>query len=316
MTNKEVEILDEALANDKDLQKELKKENNNKKNIKVIILAIIAALGVAASTLIFSFIGNRNKNKDENNSTSSSSSFSLDEMGNELEIPSTTTKKYGNVVSGSVDLDKVVEQNGKLYKDATEASKAKNTTTTIDLKNGTLKTSNGKVYDRTTGYEIKDETGKTVATGNLDNTGTPNGFENNENLGGTFEKEDNTQDLVRADADYYNEEGKLVIVKGSVVSKETLEYAKQHLTTTTTTKATTTTTTVKNNTTTKATTTTTTAADQGKVNKDGTYTIFGLTFKTKADYQQWVIQGYEGYVEADGIMISEEELNNRLQKTK
>ena len=51
-------------------------------------------------------------------------------------------------------------------------------------------------------------------------------------------------------------------------------------------------------------------------NEDGTYTIFGLTFRTKADFEQWVIQGYEGYAEYDGVMMPEEEILKQIQKTK
>lgn len=52
----------------------------------------------------------------------------------------------------------------------------------------------------------------------------------------------------------------------------------------------------------------TTTVDEygGIVNADGTYTIFDLIFESKADYQQWVLQGYEGYALVDGIMMSEE----------
>ena len=342
MDNKQIDTLDEVLKNDKELQRELKKENKgNKKGIITVVIAVIAAAAVAASTIAISLFGKKNENGKDNTTPTTSSSFDLDDMGDELTTNSTTKTTY-KVVSGNIDPNKIVEQNGKLYKDATEASKAQNKTTSINLKNDTLKTSvvkdkNGKttvkVYDKTTGYEIKDETGKTVATGNLDNSGIPSGYAYDSVLKKYLPKNE-VGKYVYADATYYDNKGNVVLKKGDVVLKETLEKAKRYfsitttknVTTTTTVKPSTTTTTVKNNSTTTTTTkpstttttkvTTTTTSNEGVVNKDGTYTIFGLTFKTKADYQQWVIQGYEGYVEADGIMISQEELNQRLQNVK
>lgn len=308
-------------------------ENKNKR--KKLIVRIAA--GVSAFIILItglSHLGKKKSPSDNTNTTTttkttSTTSFDLDAMGDELNVETTTTTTY-KVVSGDIDPNKIVEQDGKLYKDATEASKAKNTTTSINLKNDTLKTSNGKVYDKTTQYEIKDETGKTVATGNLDESGIPDGYAYDSVLKKYLPKEE-VGKYVYADATYYDNEGNVVLKKGDVVLKETLEKAKKYFSTTTstTTKGTTTvpsaptttvgnnsTTTVPSTTTTTKQMTTTTTSNEGVVNKDGTYTIYGLTFKTKDDYQQWVLQGYEGYVEADGIMISEEELNNRLEKTK
>lgn len=122
---------------------------------------------------------------------------------------------------------------------------------------------------------------------------------------------------------FIDEEGTVIINKGDVVAKETLEKAKKYLTTTKKTNS-------SSNTTTSSTTTssatdtssknetssTTTTSNEGKVNANGTYTIFGLTFESKADYEQWVLQGYEGYAEADGIMMPEEEILKQIQKTK
>ena len=299
MSNKEIKTVDEVL------EAEIKDEKKpNKKGRMAAILAAIAAGVIALTSIAVSLVrkNNNNNGSTNENTSTTTTAFDLDNMGDELTTITTATTTY-NVVSGNIDPNKIVEQDGKLYKDAQEALEAKNKTTSINLKNDTLKTSNGKVYDKTTGYEIKDkETGKTT-TGNLNESGIPDNFEKNEQLNGTFEKEDNTAGLVRSDSNYYNEEGNLVIKKDALISKETLEYAKKYLST----SPVTTTTTSKQ--------TTTTTSNQG-INKDGTYTIFGLTFESKADYEQWVLQGYEGYVEADGIMISIEELNNRLQKTK
>lgn len=317
------------------IEEELKADANKKKRKKLIV-RIVA--GVSAVLIAITGLSQCGKKKSSHNNTPSTTttttttSFGLDDMGDELTTNKTTTTIY-NVVSGNIDPNKVVEQDGKYYKDATEASKAKNTTTSIDLKNDTLKTSNGKVYDKTTGYEIKDDTGKTIATGNLNGNGIPDGYAYDSVLKKYLPKAE-VGKYVYADATYYDVDGTVVLKKNDIVLKETLEKAKKYFSTTknttiTTTKNTTTkpstttknTTTTRPSTTTKNTTTTTKStttknSNQGVVNKDGTYTIFGLTFETKADYQQWVLQGYEGYVEADGIMISLEKLNNKLQKTK
>ena len=40
----------------------------------------------------------------------------------------------------------------------------------------------------------------------------------------------------------------------------------------------------------------------GTTNADGTYTIYGQTYASYADYQQYIIDGGEGYGEVDGII--------------
>ncbi|MDO4962903.1 MAG: hypothetical protein Q4E75_02225 [bacterium] len=40
-----------------------------------------------------------------------------------------------------------------------------------------------------------------------------------------------------------------------------------------------------------------------KESLNGTYKVSGMTFKSKADYEQWVINGYKGYAEVGGIMV-------------
>lgn len=323
MSNKEIEILDEVLE-----EEVVQEENKPKKGKKKIIVAIIAgfsAVAVAISGLVLAFGKKKNQNTTNNTNTTTTSAFDLTDLGAELEIPTSTTKKMGSVVSGTADLSKVTEQNGKLYVDKENASKAQNKTTSIDLKGGSLKTdSKGTVYDKTTGYIIKDETGKTIATGNLNESGIPDGYAYDPVLKKYIPKEE-VGKYVYADATYYDEAGNEVLKKGDVVAKETLEKAKKYFSTTTvknnsttSTKAVaTTTTTAKKNTasTTKKTTTTTTInSDEGVINPDGTYTIYGMTFESKADYQQWVLQGYEGYAEVDGIMKSEEEIQKQLVK--
>ena len=184
----------------------------------------------------------------------------------------------------------------------------------------------------------------------------PPGYVHDENLNKDVVEEDANK-FVYADANYYDSTGQLIYSKGELISKEDLELAKKFLTTTKATIAPTTKPTVASTTkatvapttkatvapttkatvapTTKATVAPTTKATvaptakpketegtfipaQGTVNADGTYTIDGLTFESKADYEQWIIQGYEGYgVDLDGIMKPETEIKtNYNQKTK
>lgn len=298
--------LDEVL--DEELQKGYKKK----------IIAALTSLGAilaALMVLVSCVIPHGKKNNATQTTittTTHTTNVDLDSLGQTLTLPSGTTLKTGNV-SGNIDLSKVTLQKGTYFADKDNASKADQIgKTSINLQNDTLKTdSKGTVYNKTTGYTIIDpETGKTIATGNLNEDGLPDGFKNSEELDGIYEEKDNVETLTYADSDYYDKDGNLVLKKGDIVDKETLESAKKYLyTTKLTTTITTTTTTAK------PTTTTTATTNQGVINGDGTYTIFGLTFESKADYEQWVLQGYEGYAEADGIMKPEVEIQKQTQKT-
>lgn len=313
MDNKKIETLDEVLENEIP-------EISNKK--KVGIIAFLSAILAGLMILVSSVIPQGKKNNTTTptqkttitttTTTTNTTNIYLESLGVTLEIPTSTTLKYGDA-SGKVDLSKVTLYKGTYFADKENASKADQIgKTTINLQNDTLKTdSKGTVYNKTTGYTIIDkETGKTVATGNLNSDGTPDGFKYNEELNGIYEEKDNVETLTYADSDYYDKDGNLVLKKGDIVDKETLESAKKYLyTTKLTTTITTTTTTAK------PTTTTTATTNQGVINGDGTYTIFGLTFESKADYEQWVLQGYEGYAEADGIMKPEVEIQKQTQKT-
>ena len=166
----------------------------------------------------------------------------------------------------------------------------------------------------------KDENGNIKDTG-TNSTGTPDDYvwDNEENKG-------LKDGYVYADKDYYNEFGELIIKKGQVVKKTTLDALKEIQPTTNNNKNNNNannnntnnnnTNNNNNNTTTETTVTETFTPAEGVVNPDGTYTIDGITFESKADYEQWIIQGYEGYAidSADGIMKSIDE--KTLVKTK
>lgn len=324
-----------------------------KMNKKQRIISIIAG-GLALVTTITGVVHiakNTNKDNKETKPKATSSMVTLEDIGVELEMPKEDeiVIKTGET-TGKVDKNKVVEKDGVVYVDKENADKSdKVGDVKTDTKNDTLEVKpDGTVVEKEEGYEIVDkETGNVIESGKVEENGIPDGFEENEELGGTYEEEDNTEDYVIADNNYYAEDGTLMVQKGDIISKEDLEYAKKHFTTqapqkstssttssytssvesTTSSKETTssvsstisskkeTASSVSSTTSSKettsnisSTTTETTNIEEGVLNPDGTYSIFGLTFITKADFEQWIIQGYTGYIEVDGIMISEEVL--------
>lgn len=50
--------------------------------------------------------------------------------------------------------------------------------------------------------------------------------------------------------------------------------------------------------------------NEGIITSSGLYSINGMTFQSKADYDQWVIQGYNGYAEVNGIMMPENQIGS------
>lgn len=237
----------------------------------------------------------------EPTTTKPSITMSIDDLGSELEFPKETKPQVGEI-TGKVDVNTIVEKNDKVYVDQESADKANTVGTTItDTKDDTLTVdpTTGKVNDTTPGYEIVDENNSVIESGN--------------------NEEDLLKGYITLDKNYYYKDGTLAFAKGSIVSEEDFNKYKDYLITDLNdaiiVEETTEPTTIPTEPTTIP-TESTTSSNEGVVNEDGTYTIFGLTFESKADYEQWVLQGYEGYSEVDGIMISEEELAARYQYTK
>lgn len=318
--------------------------NKGKKRSRKGIVAVLIAGALILTTAITGLVSNFGKKKNTNDktydktptktveATTSISTFGLNDLGNELDFKSKKEQKkeqYGNP-TGNVDVNKIVEKDGTYYVDKKSAEKAKDVgKTTPDTKNNKyVVDEDGTVKEKETGYEVTDpKTGETVTVKDSNNDGIPDGYEKNEELGGIFEEADNTELYTICDANYYgyDKKGKYTIIfkKGDIILKETLKRIKKELSTnpnpptesviieeeTTTKKA-------ESTTKKEETTTQTVVVDEGKINSDGTYTIYGMTFESKADYQQWVLQGYEGYAEADGIMRPEAELTAGYQKTK
>lgn len=267
-------------------------KKGKKTRIGVVIAALILALSTATTGIIYHIIKKKNSNENDNNKKNNTAvEMSIGDLGNELDFPEDDTKKYGET-TGNVNLTEIVEKDGVYYNNQESADKSNNVgKTTTDTKNGTLTVdSTGKVKDKTTGYEVVDENNNVIASG--DN------------------KEDLLEDYITLDKNYYYKDGTLAFEKGSQVSKEDFNKYKDYLITDLNDKIEVEDEVIQE-TTKEETSNSVTASDEGVINADGTYTIFGLTFESKADYQQWVLQGYEGYAEVDGIMKSEESINEK-----
>ena len=233
---------------------------------------------------------------------------------------------FGNSENGKVKVEELVPVTNPGTKETTiyvneEASKeSENIGVTIDTKNDTLVIGeDGTVREKTPGYEVKDpKTNEVIASG--EGNVTEGYVEVNPD---EYIKQEDLDNMVEIKQTVYNSEG-VLYNPGEYVTKEgynrLLEYInKGILSYTAPTNPTIIETKEVNNeqevsetsvpevTEGKEETTVvedTNSTDEGIVNPDGTYTIFGLTFETKADYEQWIIQGYEGYDLVDGIMMS------------
>lgn len=337
--------------------KKLEEVNNKpekKKNKKGIIIGIIAII-LAAATGITAFIlskrNNKNNKPDPTQITTSAitlpeettlpieETMGLDGLGQEYEQPTLEEEKELEKVTGDVDKDKiVVDDEGNVWVDQEAAdNKDKVGQEVVDTKDDTLVVKpNGDVFVKEEENEIQKEDGTTDV---MDEEEFEDEYVYDENLDSEVKKED-VNKFVEVDANYYNLNGELVYAKGERVTKETFEKIKNDPGLTTTkpvvkeeqstikptiqeTKPTIQETTKPSEPTVPETTIPETEESfvpaEGILNEDGTYTVDGLTFESKADYQQWIIQGYEGYgVDSkDGIMKPiEEMLENINQKTK
>jgi len=323
-----------------------------------IVAAILTSSLVIGIVHIFKRKRNNSKSNEPTQSTVSTTptikpedQISIDGLGLKYKNPTLPTEKpqYGNV-TGKVEKEEIVDKGETIWKDETAANNSSNVgKTEIDDKNGTLEVKpNGDVFVKEEGFEIEKEDGVIIngniteeekQNGEIGSNGTvlPDGYVHDENLDKDVVEEDANK-FVYSDANYYDGTGELIYSKGELISKDDLERAKQYLTTTkpvivvpeTTVPETTVPETIVPETTVPETTVPETTVPetitpeetfiptQGVVNADGTYTIDGITFETKADYDQWVIQGFEGYgIDLDGVMKPEEEIiANYNQKTR
>ena len=297
-----------------ELDESLVKRGKNKKRNKIkSVFATIAVLIVAAGSFIAGKFSKNFKPHHEKDSYSISStdSTSLSDLGKELESkPNSKDKKdkYNGYIKGS---------NGKLYADSESAKNAyKVGNSIVDTQGGKLTVdSNGKVTEKDKGYEIKDSEGNIIDSGNENSDGKVPGFEKNEELGGTYEEGDITSNDVRADANYYDQDGNLIISKGELIEKDSLDWAKQNLSTTKPTKQEEET---QKATTSSTSTSTTTNSNQSGTNADGTYTdAYGNIWISYQDYISGALDFDNVYTLGDGILRYDANLNeNTNQKVK
>lgn len=302
-----------------------REKNKPKKKKRGLVLAIVAGVLVLTTAISGIAIGiskllGRNKNtKNSDRVKSTVSTVNLNDMGETLDFPNEDEMNqpiYGET-TGEVDVNEIIStvdpKTGKvtIWKNAEAKEKSKNIgKKETDTKNGTLTiTSNGTVKEKAEGYQVIDEkTGSVIASGN-----------GNIPAGKVWDPEVNAYvdpsevgKYVILTKDYKDPAtGAVVFKKGYQVEKTTLarfeEYVKNYNSqqSSQTTQSSTTTSTSTPAPATVETPKEQTSSVSGKTNADGTYTVNGLTFKSKADYEQWIIQGYEGYDLVDGIMMSE-----------
>ena len=279
---------------------------------RIISFALVAT--VFASAMGLAGCGKKAKT-EKKDTTSTVTEYTLDDVGVSLEMPETEEEinkpNYGSVVTGNIDTSKLVESNGTTWVNSDAAQNSKNVgKKETDTKNDTLYVdSKGTVKQKEKEYEVVNSTGSVIESGKGDIL--ENKVYDNEQK--AYVDEEKAGKYVYADANYYDKTtGELRIAKGSLMLKERLEEAKKTFTTNPT---------VNQNNTSSVTSNQNTASSQqqesedGKYNSNGTYTIYGLTFESKADFEQWVINDGEGYVrDTDGVMRSADTKN--AQKTK
>ena len=269
------DILNEKAAGPIPVKKEQKRKKKNKKGIIIAAIALI----MAAVTAISCYVFKKKKSADTEivPSTTIESQVAFDDIGKELEQPENPNSQYGKT-TGDVDPDKIVEKDGVIYVDQDSADKADQVgQTKIDLQNGKLEVKpNGEVHEKEPGYEVKDENGNTIETGSNE-SGIPDGY-------------------ITLDRNYYYKDGSLAFSKGDIVDESEFNSLKHLLITDPknaikveeTTKPAETTKPVE---TTKPSTTQATEAisQDGKVNSNGTYTIYGVTYMDKATFEAFIL---------------------------
>ena len=288
-----------------------------KKRKKIVIgitsIFLVAIMGVSGYFITSKLLKKKKTNGPTNSTTTSQSNNEfgtgrLDSLGEEL--PKDNKNTEYTKVSGDINLEDIVRgADGILYDSQASADKAgKVGTTKIDTKNDTLVVGdNGKVYTKEQGYEIVDSEGNVVESG----TGTP-------------KESEQEIEYVECSCNYYDDFGNLVYEVGELITPQELENCKKNLhtekpvgdeyaiieeeiiyddayTTPTGSDYEVEISDVES----EEESTEYTETDNSNVgifNEDGTYTLYGITYASYADYQQYIISGGEGYGYIDGII--------------
>ena len=335
----------------KNNKKNNKKQKNKKK--KGLITSITALILAGVMTVTGFFIASKLKKKDTgSNGISTSTSQKVDDLGTgnlDLlgeELPQEKKNSEYTKVSGDFNVeDVVVGADGRLYVDEESArNAAKDGTVEIDTKGGSLVVADdGTVHTREQGYEIVDESGNVIESGD----GTPSlEEEGTDYVECPCDYYDDAGNLVHSKGEFITP-AELELCKQYyhttkpqgdeyAVVEEEIIYDEDYTTTgsndsesvgssetTTEEEVSTEEEITEEDTTTEEVSTEEETVEQeeeysqnsseGVTNADGTYTIYGVTYLSYADYQQYIIDGGAGYGYIDGIIqpIGDYEIENQ-----
>lgn len=275
-------------------------------NLKMRLTSIALLTTIGLTAIFTSSCSKKNKNElSSNNPTSISlSTFSLDDLGTELS-PITENKLYGKT-TGNVDKNKIVkDKNGTIWANKEALEKSSNIgKTIIDDKNGTLEQKeDGKVYQKEE-YSVSHEDG-TISNGTIDDNTkyTPDGVP----IPDGYAWDPNRKEIVKED-----EVGKYIYDEnGDLVSIDTYNKYPHTPDNSETTNSTVEEIPIDNSKPSDSNNNT----DVGIYNEDGTYTIFGITYPSKQDYEQFLINP-EGYILIGEKVIYDPALYNEAEKQK
>ena len=284
------------------IKKEKKQHSKKAKALLISSVAVLSAAVIGATAFLANHFGNKKKKYDTN---SKKETYSISDLGLEEEVNSSEDSIYTDATNG-IDTKQIVSKNGKLYVNSKAAEKSSEVgKSVIDTKGGTLEVkSNGKVYEKNNSeYQVVDKNGNVTSSGTKDSTGAPNGYVYDPVIGGYVKPEEAGK--------YVRDEN------GDLVSKEDYEARNNSNKTSSSTSSSNTSSSNTSSSNTSSSSTISEVEEKGHYNADGTYTIYGMTFETKEDFEQYVLQGYQGYGLVNGIMKPmTKEMEEAKQKTK
>ncbi len=268
----------------------------------------------------------------ENEKSDSLKTDFLGNLGKELELPEKETNS-GKIeigeVTGNVQSEKVVEdENGTLWATKEDEEKKDEIGTTVtDTKNDTLEEKDGKVVEKQPSYEIKDENDNVKETGTLDSSSDlPGGWSYDETTGknlhtedvGKYVTDDEGNLWLKEDWEAYLEALKKANESGAIVKEETEVVPSDPVVV----EEGETVYTDSNSASSDNSTSSDVFEDSSDLiiqpeSTDGLYLdqVSGLYFESKADYEQWVLQDYEGYNLVNGVMRAQtKEMDEALKE--
>ncbi len=314
--NEVEKYLEEKLAEEQNKKLELskEKETKQKKSRKGLIVAIVALILAAAAAITCAIGLKKKKNNTDEVVPETSITVGVDDLGKEEEIIEEVVNNQYGEVTGDLKKEELVEKDEVIWKDQEAADKSEEVgKVETDLQDGSLEVDNEKdVVETTPSYEVKDEAGKVVEEGKNE-TGIPEGYAFDEVLNKIVPVEE-VGKYVCIDTDYYTSDGLALFQKGDIVLKETFTRMQEQLTT------------VKPEIKVEEPTDEPEQEPEkeetevvpeitmpnGKVNRDGTYTITyeidgeetSITYMDKATYEEWLVDEYssDNFGFYDGII--------------